>query len=468
MTVELMMLGGAEEIGANSCYVNIGGTGIIIDAGLHPRRRDELAFPQMQLLGERPADAFVLTHAHTDHLGGVPYMMKFQPHVRMIATRPTRDLVEIMLRNTIKLLNVEQPEGLPKGALSLYDWAILDKFSMVFEGFKYEEDIAITPRRSFYEDYAAGNGIMEDVKVTLHDAGHILGSAGVLMQSHGAAIMHTGDVQFARQSLLPGASFPRHHMDILISESTNGADTSIKDSTDDRERLAAFINEISGNGGSVLLPVFALGKTQEVLNVVHKLMMAGKIPKLPMYTGGMGVRVSRVYDRYCYAVPRVEPGFELADIPQNSLVYSEMMKGKYFKEPSIVIISSGMLNVGSPSYLLAQRWMEIGSFGIGIVGYQDPSTPGYELLQSKRGEDFVMAGKVTRRKCDVQRFRFSAHSPRELLLDYIFDVRPKHLFLIHGDIEATQSMAEAVQEQLPQTSIIIPKLGSSYTVEVGR
>ncbi len=462
MNVEVVMLGGAEEIGANSCYVNVGGTGVIIDAGLHPRRRDKMAFPQMQYVQDKPVDVFVLTHAHTDHLGGVPYLMKAQPNLRMIATRPTRDLVEVMLRGTIKLLQLDNPDELPPGALSLYDRSLADKFSMVFEGFAYKDPITITDG-----EWSTGEGrTREALTMTLHDAAHIIGSAGVLMEAGGAAIMHTGDVQFAKQALLPGASFPRHHMDALIIETTNGADENPRNYKQEKDRLAQFINEITGNNGSVLLPVFALGKTQEVLKIVYNLMNAGKIPRLPVYTGGMSRRISQIYDRYCYAVPRVEPGFELGDIPQISIAYDEMLSGKYFTQPSIVIISSGMLNVGSPSYQLAQRWMEISHFGIGMMGYQDPSAPGYDLLQSERGKPFLLAGKKVTRKCHLDKFRFSAHSPREMLLDYIFDVKPNHLFLIHGETEAAESIGLAVKENLPLTKVYIPALGKSYHFEV--
>jgi Cft2 family RNA processing exonuclease len=487
-----MMLGGAEEIGANSCYLNIAGIGLLIDAGLHPRRRDALAFPQMDLLGDRPVDAFVLTHAHTDHLGGVPFMMKKQPHARMITTRPTRDLIEIMLRNTIKLLKIDNAEDLGPNALALYDRKILDKLSIVFEGFLYEEEFNVSKLAdrvdAFVDEITAGKTsnyanntsnqadeansikaiLSNALKISFHDAGHIIGSAGVKIQAGGASIMHSGDVQFGKQALLPGASLPRHHHDILIIESTNGADENPRSYKQEKERLAKFINDVTANNGSVLLPVFALGKTQEVLKIVSNLMNSGKIPRLPIYTGGMSKRVSKVYDRYCYAVPRVEPGFELADIPQVSVMYEDMMSGKYFNQPGIVIISSGMLNEGSPSYQLAQRWMDIGHFGIGIMGYQDPSAPGSELLQSERGKPFTMAGKETTRKCDLERFRFSAHSSREQLLNYIFDVKPKHLFLVHGEMAAVESMGAAVKAQLPQTKVYAPQLGKSYHIEIGK
>lgn len=455
MDIEIMMLGGAGEIGANSCYVNIDGHGVLVDAGLHPRRRDRDALPRLELLAGRPVHTFVLTHAHTDHVGGLPYVMKSLPHARMITTRPTRDLLEIMLRNTIKLLKLDDTTELPDGALDYYDNGMLDKFSVVFEGANYKEPLAL-----------GASATTKDLALTLRDAGHIIGSASAFISGGGAALMHTGDIKFAAQSLLPGADLPEHHLDCLIMECTNGAEERPHEYEEEKDRLADFINRISNQNGSVMLPTFALGKTQEVLNILYNMKNAGKIPNLPIYTGGMSKRISKIYDRYAGAVPRIETGFKLSSIPLTYVKYETMMNGKFFHEPSIVVISSGMLNEGSPSYQLAQRWMEMRHFGIGIMGYQDSSTPGYALLHSPRDEEFMMANKATIRKCELERFRFSAHARRDELLDYVFRVKPKHLFLNHGDPEATASIQAAVEENEPSVSVCIPELGTPYRITV--
>ncbi|MCU0427883.1 MAG: MBL fold metallo-hydrolase [Candidatus Kapabacteria bacterium] len=465
MTIELMMLGGAGEIGANSCYLNINGHGMVIDAGLHPRRRDRAALPEVEVLGDRPVHSFVLTHAHTDHLGGFPYMLKSLPHARMITTRPTRDLVEIMLRNTIKLFNLEPTTQLPSGALEYYAPAMLDKFSPVFDAVLYNEPVALSTDDTQYGSSAALTA-PKDLTLTFHDAGHIIGSAGVLVEANGAAIMHTGDVKFSPQALLKGASFPKHHLDCLIIECTNGAEENPHGYEEEKTRLAEFITHIYNQNGSVLLPTFALGKTQEVLKIVHELRQAERIPKMPIFTGGMSKRITKIYDRYAEAVPRQEPGFLLKSIPLTYVKYETMMSGKFFNEPSIVIISSGMLNEGSPSYQLAQRWMTIRNFGIGVMGYQDSSTPGYALLHSERDVEFTMANKTVIRACELERFRFSAHARRDELLDYIFATKPNHLFLVHGDPAATESMRSAVEANFPDINITIPQHGESYQFEV--
>jgi Cft2 family RNA processing exonuclease len=453
MTGELIILGGAEEIGANSSYLNLNETGFIVDAGLHPQKRNRDSLPHYEHIEFKPTDAFILTHAHTDHLGGVPYMMKFNPHIRMIATRPTRDLCEIMLQNTVKLLRRDAPDGIPPDTLSLYDYTVVERMGMLVEGYQYEEDIAVT-----------GKFGMSDVNIRLYDAGHILGSAAVQFTTGGKTVLHTGDVQFHKQDLLPGASLPRHHVDALIMECTNGATENAPTRDEEKQRLADFINMVSNRGGSVLLPTFALGKTQEVLKLVHGLMLAGKIPTLPIYSGGMSRKISVVYDRYCYAVPRVHPGFEMTDIPQRDIVWEELYTGDYFREPSIVIASSGMMNVGSTSFLLVQRWMRTPHFGIAFTGWLDPNAPGYELLHSPKNESFIFAGRKAKRKCDVDKFRFSAHATREDLMGFVMDVKPKKVFLIHGDTPACESIGAQILRDLPQTKVCLPQLGKSYSL----
>lgn len=448
------VIGGAEEIGANCCYLHLAGTGLLIDAGLHPRNRDRTAFPAVEFVQEQPIDALVLTHAHTDHIGGIPYVMKHFPHLRILTTRATRDLADTMLRDTTKLLQTTIAAEFPDDILSLYSRDVLEKITMVFEGYTYGEPVEL---QGLYSPSPA--------QLAFHDAGHILGSAGVTVQWNGKTLLHTGDVNFRSQSVTLKASLPRHHVDYLIMESTNGAVDTPYDRNQEILRLAAFINEITNDNGSVLIPTFALGKTQEVLTLLHKLMLKGRIPTLPIYTGGISKVISNVYDRYCYTVPRVQPGFEIADVPQIPLQYDELLQGPYFSSPSIVVASSGMLNAGTTAYNLAQKWMQRRNFGIAFSSYLDPDSPGYALLHSQPDTQFLMAGTKTKRSCRVEQFRFSAHAAREDLVGFVADVRPKHLYLVHGDDEACSELAFQVTRVVPDTKVYIPTLGKQYLLQ---
>ncbi len=450
---ELIILGGAAEIGANCCYLHLCGAGVFIDAGLHPRNRSAAAFPRMEHLGERPTDFLIVTHAHTDHLGGLPFVMKHYPHLRVITTRATRDLSEIMLRDTVKLLRSSIVDEFSSDVLSLYTRDMLQKLGLVFEGYHYEEPIELTGMRAGHP-----------VRATLFDAGHILGSAGILAEWNGKSLLHTGDVNFTDQSLVPRAALPRRHVDTLIMESTNGASGSVYSRHEESLKLARFINDITNNNGSVLLPSFALGKTQEILKVLFDLMQAGRIPFLPVYTGGMSRKISNLYDRYCYSVRRIDPGFEVADIPQVPINYEELHRGPYLSSPAIVVASSGMLNAGTTAFALAQHWMPRRNFGIGFISYLDPNSPGYELLHSTPDKEFTLAGRTAKRSCHIEQFRFSAHSAREDLVGFVADVRPKQLFLVHGDGEACSELAYHIGKVVPSTRIFIPSVGRSYTL----
>lgn len=452
METELTFLGGAQEIGANSCYLNCGGTGIIIDSGLHPQKRNASAFPRFNLVANKPFHSAVITHAHTDHIGSLPYLIKNFPHAHIHTTWATRDISEIMLRDASKLLLQEISEDFPLDAIEAYNQETLEKLTMIISGHKYHEPFVL-------KDFHG-----EEVKVTLFDAGHILGSAGVLLETCGKAIFHTGDVQFRDQMIIPGASFPRHHVDVLIIESTNCSDDELPDSSIEQKRLARFINEIVNEGGSVLLPCFALGRTQEVLKILHNLMKLGTIPKLPIYTGGMGKNISNIYDRLCYTTPRIEPGFEVADVPQVPIDYKNLLSDDYFKSPSIVVASSGMMNEHTISFNLAKKWMEKAHFGIGFVGYITEDTPGYELLHSERKKPFTLAGVKTKRLCRMELFHFSAHAKKDDLVEFACDVTPNIVFVVHGSEKSCETLAAEIKLRLPQTKIYIPKVGVRYSI----
>ncbi len=455
--IHFNVLGGTEEIGANSTFLNFGGTGIIIDAGLHPKNRSLHAFPAIHSIEDEPTDALLITHAHTDHIGALPYILKEQPYLRLITTALTRDITSVMLQNTNKLIRDQiDISQFKQDALSLYTKETAEYISTVFETYSYKEPFEIIGRR----------GIMP-VKCTFFDAGHIPGSAGILCEWNGLSVFHTGDVQFKKQTLIPGASFPKHHIDILFCESTNGAKESEELSfANSKAELAKFINAISNQNGSILIPSFALGKTQEILCIIFEMQQKGLIPTLPIYSGGMGKKISAIVDRYCYTSPRIKPGFEIADIPQIDIPYDDIEKGPYFSTPSIVIASSGMMNPGTISYKLAHSWMQKRNYGIAFIGWQDPDAPGYALCHSEPNQKFMFGPHAVKRQCAIKNFRFSAHACKEDLLGFIEQVQPKLLVLLHGDQEACESLAASASNIMHDgMKILLPKQGKKYSFE---
>lgn len=447
----IILLGGAEEIGANSTYLNLDGNGIIIDAGLHPRIRDHRAFPDVELVSALPTDLLIVTHAHTDHLGGVPFVMRRFPHLQILMTRATRDLSHIMLHNSSRLLRSDVAMHFTAEQLEFYEQDQVELLRQAFEAADYNEPITLR-----------GYDGRSDVKVTLHWAGHLLGSAGVSFEVNDKRILHTGDVQFDDQKVIKGADLPTVHADVVITEATNCATDNENDSTGEAKKLAEFINNITDQGGSVLIPCFALGKTQEMLAHVYSLMRKGSIPTLPIYVGGMGLQVNKVYDHFCYTEPTKIPGFEISDIPFEYIKRNKLLMGDYFNKPSILIVPSGMVNKGTISHTLAKEWMRLKSFGIAFIGYQDPNSAGYALLNSEKNKPFDFGGVSTKRVCSIARLRFSAHASKSGLVGYITTVNPSTVVINHGEPEACDRLALALIERMPGVRIIIPRPGTSY------
>lgn len=449
------MAGGAEEIGANCCYLDLDGTGIFIDAGLHPRDRTERVFPSFDAIADRPTDLALITHAHTDHVGALPYLLRRFPHVRPVMTFATRDLTHIMLPNGAKLLRAEMQGVVPKDWLDFYDRNEIDRLRMTFEAIRFDEP-------QTYRGYRGRS----DVVAQYSWAGHILGSASVLLDCKGFSVLHTGDIHFEDQTVVPGAHPPRRHVDVLITEATNGAIPVMPSLQEETDRLARFINMITERNGSVLIPCFALGKMQEMIVLLYDLMRRGVIPHLPIHTGGMGTRISKVYDQYCYDHPMLRPGAEISDVPQEKIFRNDLDTGDYFKRPSIVVASSGMMNRGTISYELALLWMTKPTYGIAFIGYQHPSTPGHDLMVSPKNEPFDLAGRRTRRVCEVERFRFTSHASREGLVSLINDTTPSTVVIVHGEPEACEELALAIRDQRPGTRIIIPRAGVPYDLRM--
>ncbi|HYM20185.1 MAG TPA: MBL fold metallo-hydrolase [Candidatus Kapabacteria bacterium] len=451
--LHFLALGGAREIGANSYFLKLGGHGLLIDSGLHPEKTGWDAFPRADLLDPYSVNTFIITHSHTDHLGAVPFMLQSQPQARVIATPETIELARIMLSNSASLLPKQHPaEVIEK--LPFYSQEKLDEIIKNIE-----------PRR-FHKTFKLDSTTPE-INVTLYMSGHILGAGGMLIEVDGKRIFHTGDTSLHPQTLIAGAELPDGPVDVLITECTNGKeDAYLSHSREiELERFLSAVGQTLEGGGSVLIPVFAMGKMQEALVMVNDAMREQKIPTVDIYTGGMARLISEIYDKVPFSESRLRNDEKLADIPQTEIPRRDgIFTAKFFKEPSIVLASSGMMQEGTSSYLLAQRWLRKQNFAICFIGYTDPRTPGYVVSHAEAGTR-IKFGNMKRDvpvRSRIERFRFSAHARREELLEIVRRLQPKHILLTHGDIEAMNTFAEAAKQEAPGVRVSAPEIGKWY------
>lgn len=429
----LTPLGGAREIGANCYHLDLGGAGLLLDAGLHPKRSGAEALPRFdQVTGE--VDAVVVSHAHLDHVGALPVALRRFPRARVFMSGPTAQLAVRMLRNAVSVAR-RRPDA--PGPLYTDD------------DVEWVEQVVIPLPMEAPTDVDLGPGVR--ARVTLLPAGHLLGAAGVLLECNGRRVFYSGDTCASGQRICAPARYPEGHLDLLVLDSTHGG-LPLSDPQGDRRafvratrELGRFIAEVAGRGGSVLLPVFAMGRSQEILAVLHHLRVTHAIPPLPVHISGLAQAVCRIYDATRYTAHRRHPELCLQDLGYEVLRPGEARRGALFGTPRVLAATSGMVLPGTGSHALAGRMLDSPRHGVGLVGYVDPETPGHRLLAAAPGERVDLGGDVgpVRRRCDVARFPFSAHSRATQLLSTVAALRPARVLLVHGDDDAVEQLARA-------------------------
>lgn len=452
--ISFLPIGGGNEIGANSYYLNFNGHGIILDCGIHPQKTGLESLPSFDLLKNKSIDTCLISHAHQDHIGSLNFLVKRFPYVKIITTPQTRALAELTLHNSVSILKKEIEED----DFEFYSHDEVDLLIQMIEYKEYQNQFELN---SYHQQKDA------KVNCTFYDAGHILGSAGVLLENNNYQIFYTGDINLSSQTLLSGAQLPETKIDTLILETTYGATDSelLLDWNSESLRFAKEANNILNKGGSILIPVFSLGKMQELLAIIWLLMQKRKLTTVDIYTGGLGTKINRVYDYNRFVVNRVDSEFELNTIPQKD--YYDISKPEdFFKHPCIVLASSGMMIEGTSSFTFGKRWLKQKDSAIFTVGYMDTRTPGYVIANSERGDKIKLTDfdELTEVNCTIKNFKFSAHARRENLLKIVDKLKPDNVILTHGDEDALDWIGSSILKKHKNIKIQIAIVGNEIKI----
>jgi len=452
--IKFLPLGGADEVGASCFYLNIDGTGILLDSGIHPRKIGNNSLPKFELIENEPLDFLFISHAHQDHIGALPFLIKKFPHVKIYTTKQTLEIAKLTLHNTVRITN-EQMTGTSDELL--YNHDDIDLILRSITEVEYEEHLEI---------YGLRHSSNDNISVTFYDAGHILGSASILIEYQNRRILYTGDVKISPQTIMNGAILPDKPVDLLITESTYAATDSDKIGTvkTEGEKLIKEANKIILSGGSVLIPVFSLGKMQELLMFLHNQMRVGKLSETEIFTGGISRKIAHLYDTNRFLVNRKYDSVKLSEIEQ--LNYFDIVNPDYYKRhPSIVLASSGMMIENTMSNKLMKYWLHHKSFGIFIVGYMDLSTPGYQIAESNQGDEIEIGiDRKIKIRCSISRFHFPSHSTREELLMIAEALKPSRVILIHGEPEAKEWLGHHILKAGKNIKVHSAEVGKSITV----
>ncbi len=441
-------------IGANCLLVELGPFRFLIDAGIHPKKVGRATLPDYGQLAPNSIDAVILTHCHLDHLGSLPVAVRDQPEAMIILSRPTQELAVRMLRNSCNVMR-RQREELNIPDYPLYSFSELDKLEPMMFALPY----------GHARTFAKGD---EEVQVTLYASGHIVGAAGVKLTYKHRSIFFTGDVLFTDQKTLPGASFPDETFDTLVMETTRGLTQRTAEKTREEEvaRLLQTVSHTLENGGSVLIPAFALGRMQEILAILEEARARGDIPKVPVICSGLGLDLVDYFDVIARKLNAVK--FRRSVLKKLGVQTMKRFPGpgKSPSRPTLFVVSSGMLVEKTPSYAVAASLLGNPHNSLCFVGYCDPDTPGGKLQQTAHEDSFVFDAldHVTPVRAAIERFDLSGHADREELLDFAHRCEPRAIVLTHGDPEARTWFRDQFEQNGHNYQITDPVPGTCYTV----
>ncbi len=459
MSIEFTALGDTGDIGASCHLVTMGETGILLDAGVHPDRDGVEGLPDLDFIhdhADRYVDHVLVSHAHHDHLGALPVVLQQFPHAVVHMTKATRDLAEFLLRSSARLQRRRIREG-SSTAVPLFSEEELEYYAHLYLGHDFEQTFNVTGVRGGPK-----------IEASFHWSGHVLGAAGVLLEQGGSdprRVFYTSDINLRPQTIVPAAHLPEAPVDVLILESTLGADTEAENTTRRTEegRFATAISEVLAGGGVVLVPAFALGRAQEVVALIGRYKERGLIPAdTPVYTAGSMRALADHYDKTRLTTPRLDDTFEVFGVEQQRLPRSQSALLDRLREPCILVLASGMMFEKTASNEVAQYLVDQSKHGIFLVGYAKEDSPADLLVQAaKKGEGSpVVLSQETGEQpvmCRVERFRFSGHSHRRDLIGLVDKLQPKDVILVHGEDDAREWMKDNILFFHPEVRVHLPE-----------
>ena len=433
--VRLTALGGFREVGRSCMLVETRETKVMLDCGVNVASYDSpypyldaLRFPLTEL------DAIVVSHAHLDHSGFIPYLFKLGYRGPVYCTLPTRDLMALLQFDYVDVLVKEGKE--PPYT---------------------ERDIKEQIKYCIPRDYREVTDIAPDMRLTLHNAAHILGSASVHLNIGDGAhnLTYSADLKYGFTRLFNNVDLKYPRLETLIIESTyGGRDDILPQRQEAEEKLLRIITETINQGGNILIPVFAVGRAQEIMLVIENFYRQGLLPDTKVYVDGMTREASAIHTAYPeYLRKLVQRRILTNDSPFTSEVFIEAAAKDrdaiVADSKSIIMASSGMLT-GGASVQYLHKLADNPRNTIIFVGYQGEGSLGRKIQRGIKSFPITdVRGRTQELKMNMHVETvegFSGHSDRNQLIDYLRSLKPKpkRILVNHGDQSNTVEFSKYI------------------------
>ena len=463
--------GAVRTVTGSQHLISVNGHKILLDCGLYQgSRNDSYERNQNLPFDASEVDVLILSHAHIDHSGNVPNLVKSGFKGDIICTYATRDLCTIMLRDSAKIqsydieyLNKKRKRKNLPPAEPIYETADVVHSLKQFIGIGYERPYQVMP----------------GVHLTFYDAGHILGSAIVVLDiedeetKRAVRLVFSGDIGRPDRPILNDPTFI-DEADVLLIESTYG-DRQHADQIEASERLEHIVNETCRRGGKLIVPAFAVGRTQELVYRLHQLVEAGDIPaKLPVFVDSpLAIDATAIYrlhpeaydeelEAFLASDRHGDPfGFDMMSYTRSTRESKEL---NFLREPAVIISASGMAEAGRILHHLKNN-IEESRNTILIVGWQAPDTLGRRIVE-KQPEVKIFGETYTLRARVEVINGLSAHADRSELLEWAGNLRqpPSHTFIVHGEEDASFALADGLRREHGFGNVEVPELHQTFEV----
>jgi metallo-beta-lactamase family protein len=469
--MEITFYGAARTVTGSQHLLEVNGRRILLDCGLYQGPRHESTDRNRNLpFDASTVDTLVLSHAHIDHSGNIPNLVKSGFTGDIVATSATRDLCSIMLRDSAKIqesdvayLNKKRRRDNLPPLEPIYTMADALASLKQFIGINYERPYQVAP----------------GITLTFYDAGHVLGSALVVLDiadaGHGrpARVVFTGDLGRANRPILNDPVF-LDRADVLIMESTYG-DREHPDDVDTDHRLEEIIRDTVKQGGKVIVPAFAIGRTQELVYRLNNLVERRDLPpNLQVYVDSpLAIDATAVFRAHPEAYDADIAEVLVSDRDRDPFGFAMMRYTRspeeskelnFLRQPAVIISASGMAETGRILHHLKNN-IEDPRSTVLITGFQAPETLGRRLVDGHKrvkifGEDYDVRARV------LSLNGLSGHADRSELLAWAKRLQPPpgHTFLVHGEPDAAFALADSLRNQLGFGNVHVPEMGQKFTV----
>lgn len=451
--MRLAFYGGAKMVTGANYLLQSGKTKILIDSGLHQGSAycESFNFEPFPYKPEEISAVFV-THAHIDHIGRLPQLYRAGFRGQIFSTPPTKDLGEILLLDSEHILKEE---------------ARKKKKPPIYEIPDVVKTVGLWQKRSYHEKIKVG-----DFSAEFYDAGHILGSASVVIYAEGKKVVFSGDLGNAPAPLIKPAE-KVGEADYALIESVYGGRLH-EEKKARKDELEDLIEETVKAGGTLIIPSFALERTQELLTELNDLVEGGRIPRVPVFIDSpLAIRLTSVYQKYSHdpayfneeAIKTIESGDAIFNFSglKMALTSAQSKEINDVPPPKVIVAGSGMSNGGRILHH-ERRYLPDPESAILFVGFQAKGSLGRQILDGAKSVKIF--GEEVPVRCRIKAIGgYSAHADQSQLLEWLRPMRRslKKVFIVQGEEEQSLPLAQKIKDELAIPALV-PSFGEEFVL----